>query len=133
MVSNKILVVLLVIAVSVTAFAMAAYVNLGGLGTALSGFGGPIGTAIANAARTPFQWALSGGGPTLAAGYAIIFTIIIVVAWANWHYEPWYKIQPPNTTTPGFQQSTTQTIPVQGLQNTTTQNPFMDPETKNKE
>jgi hypothetical protein len=131
MVSNKVFIVVLVIAIILVSFAFCVALNVGGLGTSLSGVGGPIAKGLYNILNTVPIWISSGGWPTLAVGIlAFVVVIPVLAAYLCWHTDLPYKITgAPNSETPGFQQGTTQTIPVGNLQQTTS-NPFKTEETK---
>jgi hypothetical protein len=74
-------------------FAFLAYFNVGGIGSSLSGVGGPFARGIYNLAIAPLNWALGGGWPTLAVFYLIGFVVVpFALAYAVWHYDWPYKI-----------------------------------------
>jgi hypothetical protein len=101
MVSNKVFIAVLVIAIVLVSFAFCVALNVGGLGTALSGVGGPLAKGAYNIFAAIPQFALSGGWPTLTA-IGVIFVVIvpILAAYTTWHYDIPYKITGATTTNP---------------------------------
>jgi hypothetical protein len=91
--SKKVLVALMVLPVLVVVLAVAAWQDWGGIGTAISGFGGPLGAGALSLAQTPLTWAVSGGGPTTAALYAVIGLAIVGFAYWVWHWDIGYRLQ----------------------------------------
>ena len=77
--SNKAWLVITVIVAAAAVFVVCAIANIGGIGTALAGLGGPAGTAAYGVFSAPLAWALSGGGPTLA-GFWLGIAILLLVA-----------------------------------------------------
>ena len=59
--------------------AVAAALNVGGLGTMFAGFGGGFGSGFIWAMALLPNWMISGGGPTLTAGWCIILVVIVVL------------------------------------------------------
>jgi hypothetical protein len=88
MVSNKVYIAILAVAILVTVFAMLVATNQFGLGATFAGAGGPIATNIYNVLVGFPKWVISGGWPTLIAG-GMIATIIpaVLLAYATWHYD----------------------------------------------
>jgi hypothetical protein len=119
--SKKALIIIIVLAVAGTAFAMAVWANIGGLGTKLAGVGGPVGNTIYNGLNSIPTWISRGGWPTLAVGI-LTFCLLLpgLVAYACWHYDIPYKFTGnPNSTGSGSYQSapSQNIIPIdQGLQ-----------------
>lgn len=89
--SRKVLAVIITVAVILTIIAMLA-IFYKPFGEAVSGFGGPVGAGIVTALSAPLQWALSGGGPTLAVFYGLALAIIFGFAYWVWHWNIGYKI-----------------------------------------
>ena len=133
--SKKVFALVLILAISLTIFFVCAYLNVGGLGSALAGVGGPISAGLYNIAVAPLNWALTGGW-AVAIFYVGVLIFGLAVAAFFWQYDIPYKIlgNPNSSPTTAFQQNTSQTIPVTGLQSTTTstptENPFKAPEKK---
>jgi hypothetical protein len=92
MVSNKVFLAAIIISVILVAVAFAIALNVGGLGDSVSGFGGPLARGAYNIFVTPFNWVASGGWPTLAAGIGIVGLLMVLSAYATWHYDIPYKI-----------------------------------------
>jgi hypothetical protein len=105
-ISKKILVALMILPVLIVLFAVACWQNWGGIGTALSGVGGPVGKGFMDLAAAPLTWAVNGGGPTLAIIYSAFFAIVFGFAYWVWHWDIGYKIQnvtaPSTPTTSGY-------------------------------
>ena len=123
--------ILIVVVVIITLAA----VNYQGLGTALTQWTGPFTNGLFNAGHSITTWMGASGYNMLLSGVGVIF-LCVLSALAYWHWDVGYKLRPstnPNTGSPGgFQQNTSQTIPVTGLQSTTTptapaENPFKEP------
>ena len=91
--SKKVLAVLMVIPVVAVLIGIAAWQNWGGIGTALSGLGGPVGAGLLSGFSAPLQWALSGGGATLAMFWGLIFAVGFGFAYWVWHWDIGYKLQ----------------------------------------
>ena len=109
---NKYYIIGLIICVVIAVIATLIGVNFMGWGTSLSGAGGPVARGLYNVFVTPFTWAASGGWPTLAAGLSIIGLLMILSAYAVWHYDIPYKIT-----------GATQSNPAGEFTNTTTREP----------
>lgn len=127
--TRNFLIVVIAITVFLTVFAVCLIFDIGGLGTALAGFGGPIGAAIVGAFQAPLEWALSGGGPTILAFWA---GIILLSSLATY-----FLIVPliariratPDTTAPYQDSPTSSGIPTHGLR----EEPEEKADTKTKE
>jgi hypothetical protein len=88
MVSNKVYLAILVIAVSVTVFAMLVATNQFGLGKTFAGAGGPLAANAYNFLVGFPKWVINGGWPTLIVGF-LVATVIpaAALAYATWHYD----------------------------------------------
>ena len=89
--SKKVLLVLMVIPVLVVIFAIAYWQNWGGIGSALAGFGGPVGSGLLAIMQNPFKFALQ-GGPQTALVYGLGAAIIFGFAYWVWHWDIGYKL-----------------------------------------
>lgn len=91
--SKKLLAIIIIVAVSLTIVAVMAIFNIGGVGDSLAGAGGPFANGLYKVFKSPYEWALSGGWPTLAV-VCLLFWVILPcsVAYAVWHYDIPYKI-----------------------------------------
>lgn len=90
-VSKKVLAALLVIAIIATAVAMAA-IFVPAVGAWFSTNFGAVGAGLINVMQLPFKWALSGGGATTAAVWAIGFVVLLAFAYWVWHWDIGYKL-----------------------------------------
>lgn len=90
--SKKVLVFLVITPLIVFGVAIAAILNIGGIGTALAGFGGPFGRGVLNILTAPLAWAITGGGPTIAVFWALIAFGIFGFAYWVWHWDIGYKL-----------------------------------------
>lgn len=116
-ISKKALIIILIIAIAITAFAVAVIANLGGLGTKLAGVGGPFATGLYKLFNGIPLWISGGGWPTLLVGILVFIVIIpCSVAYITWHYDVPYKI-------------TGTTAPINGYGNNTVQREPEEPET----
>jgi hypothetical protein len=78
---------------AVVIFALLAYLNVGGIGTKLSGVGGPFASGFQKLLTGPLAWASNGGWPTLAIFYLVGFIAVpFSFAYLIWHYDVPYKI-----------------------------------------
>ena len=89
--SKKVLLILMLIPVLTVIFAIACWQNWGGIGSALAGFGGPVGAGLINLAQAPFLWAISGSAPTIIV-WALIFVGVVGFAYWVWHWDIGYKL-----------------------------------------
>ncbi len=116
-ISKKLLITLLIIAVVITAIAMAA-AFIPQVRAAFSNVGGPIGSGLMNVLSYPLKAALSGGGPTLFAFYGIATALVLGFAYWVWHWDIGYKINgQANNAGANYQSAPTQNIiPLADLQ-----------------
>jgi hypothetical protein len=78
---------------AVVIFALLAYLNVGGIGTKISGVGGPFAAGFQKLLIGPLTWASAGGWPTLAIFYLVgLIAIPFSFAYLIWHYDVPYKI-----------------------------------------
>ena len=98
-------------------------INYGGWGTSLSEAAIPITNGIHEIGKVIPNMMLENGYIMLLC-YLSVPILMFGAALIYWNKDWGYKLQPANTTTGGFQTSTTQTIPVSSLQTATTTNPF---------
>jgi hypothetical protein len=78
---------------AVVIFALLAYLNVGGIGTKISGVGGPFAAGFQKLLIGPLTWASAGGWPTLAIFYLVgLIAIPFSFAYIIWHYDVPYKI-----------------------------------------
>jgi len=120
--SGKPLIAVIAICVFIAVFAFAAVFNVGGLGTALAGVGGPVGSAFYSFFNAPVAWASAGGWPTLAAFYATFIVVMLVFAYVVWHFDLPYKVTGAQAATaPVYQAAPSATIPVTNLQSAPTE------------
>lgn len=90
--TKKILAIIVAVSVAITLFAVAVWQNIGGLGTSLTGAGGPVASGFYKIANAPLLWASSGGWPTLAVFYCGFIAVMFGFAWVIWHFDVPYKI-----------------------------------------
>jgi hypothetical protein len=78
---------------AIVIFALLAYLNVGNIGTTLSGVGGPFASGFQKLLTGPLTWASTGGWPTLAIFYLVgLIALPFSVAYIIWHYDVPYKI-----------------------------------------
>ena len=89
--SKKVFAVILAVAIGLTAFCICAFLDIGGIGTALAGFGGPITVGLKNLGMAPLNWAVTDGWTVL-----IFYSVLLIggLAFASiwWQYDIPYKI-----------------------------------------
>jgi len=98
-------------------------IDYGGWGTSLSEAAVPVTDWIHNIGKVVPNMMLDNGYIMLLC-YSMVPILMFGAALIYWNKDWGYKLQPENTSTGGFQASTTQTIPVGNLQTATTNNPF---------
>lgn len=98
-ISKKVLAALIVIAIIVTAVAMAA-IFVPAVGAWFSTNFGGVGTGFLNLFTVPLTWALSGGGPTIAVFWGIIIIAALGFTYIVWHYDVPYKVTGVTAVTP---------------------------------
>ena len=76
--TKKAFIIILVAAIGLTSFAFAVALNIGGLGDALQGAGGPIAAGLYNIIIQFPIWTLSGGWPTLGASILIVVVLCFI-------------------------------------------------------
>lgn len=110
-ISGKVLIIAVTAVAILISISFLAATNTFGLGTAFSGFGGSIGAGIINILKIPFEWALSGGGPTIIGGWAVVGAISIIGALGV--YLGYRKIKPATTQEQtNYQSQPTGNIPI---------------------
>ena len=109
-VSGKVLIIAVTAVAILISISFLAATNTFGLGTAFSGFGGSIGAGIINILKIPFEWALSGGGPTIIGGWAVVGAISIIGALGV--YLGYRKIKPATQEQTNYQSQPTGNIPI---------------------
>lgn len=117
-ISKSWFIVIIAIFVSLTLLAVAVAFNIGGIGAALAGFGGPLAAGLYEIFAALPKWSLSGGWPTLAAS---IFLVVALMFAAGYLFEEKHIIasitgKNAQSTVGTFQDSPSQTIPIKGLQ-----------------
>lgn len=85
------LLVLMLVPVIITLVAIAAWQNWGGIGTALAGFGGPLGAGLVNIASMPMNFALAGTAQLAIVWGAIVLAMLGFAYWV-WHWDIGYKL-----------------------------------------
>lgn len=83
-ISKSWFIVIIAIFVSLTLLAVAVAFNIGGIGAALAGFGGPLAAGLYEIFAALPKWSLSGGWPTLAAS---IFLVVALMFAAGYLFE----------------------------------------------
>ena len=96
-ISKKVLIILLALAIIITAITMAA-VFVPAVGKWFSTTFGGAGAGLVNLAQMPLKFALSGGAQTFAL-YGIGFLILFGFAYWVWHWDIGYKLQGAASTT----------------------------------
>ena len=90
---TKAFIAIIAVVVIVVSLAFCVTLNIGGLGTTLSGVGGPVAKGFYNLLVKPLQWALSSGWPTLGVFYLISFLAFpCFIAYLVWHYDVPLKV-----------------------------------------
>jgi len=117
-ISGKYYILSIVIIVSIAIFAVLVALNIGGLGTSLAGFGGPIAAGLYEIVAFLPRWILSGGWPTMIAGICIALAVVIASGYIFEEKHIIATVTGKNQQAGGgiYQDSPSQTIPVQGLQ-----------------
>ena len=104
--SRKVFVIILAIAIGLTAFCLCAFLDVGGLGTSLAGVGGPLTVGLKDIGMAPLRWALTDGW-TVLIFYTALLIGGLVFASIWWQYDVPYKITGATTTSPASEYNTT--------------------------
>lgn len=122
-ISKSWFIVIIAIFVSLTILAVAVAFNIGGIGSSLAGFGGPLAAGLYEILAALPKWSLSGGWPTLAASIFLVLALMFAAGYLfeEKHIIATLKGKNANATAGSFQDSPSQTIPITGLQDQPTQ------------
>ena len=131
--SNKMFLLITAIIVSLAIFTFAVAFDVGGIGDSVNNTLGPMSSTLYAVAAAPFQWALSGGGVTLAATWIILGAFFFFGAYMI-EKKVYPKLHHPHEPTVGFQAAPqSNTIPISGLQNQPSSNQQPQPPQEDKQ